>query len=153
MRTLIFAALLCAGSAHAAQYAVVCTAPCVASDGTTQPAGTVIAGPVLWDGAARWTLPAGQQAVAWTGQTVYAPAPAAPTQLSSLDFLKRFTSDERAAIRATPALADWVSLATASTTIDVTDPLLLQGMAGAVAAGAITTARSAQILDLTHSSP
>ena len=82
-----------------------------------------------------------------------APAPPAPTTLSALDFLKRFTSAERATIRGTPALADWVSLATAAITIDVTDPILLQGMSAAVSAGVITSQRSAQILNLSASSP
>ena len=71
-------------SAHAAKYAIVCTVPCVVSDGTTQPAGTTINAPVEWNGVSPWTPPPNTQAVPYTGQVAYSPVttPTVPTDVT-----------------------------------------------------------------------
>jgi hypothetical protein len=61
-------------------FALICALAlgCTASDGTTQPTGTVMAAPIVWDGVSAYS-PAGMSVVPYTGQTPYAPAPLAPT--------------------------------------------------------------------------
>ncbi|WP_298281295.1 hypothetical protein [Acidocella sp.] len=86
MRALIIAALaLFPFVAHAApaNYAIECTAPCVASDGTTQPAGTFL-NTVVADPSNGWlpTDGAGNsqdvKLVPDTRQPVYVPKQASP---------------------------------------------------------------------------
>ena len=79
MRALILiVALLAAVPAQAATYAIVCAAPCVASDGTTQPAGTALAA-IAYDGRAPYTPPPNTAVVPYAGQTIYVPATPAPS--------------------------------------------------------------------------
>jgi len=61
-------------------FALICAlaAGCIASDGTTQPTGTVMQAPIVWDGVSTFA-PAGISVVPYTGQVPYAPTPAAPT--------------------------------------------------------------------------
>ena len=63
-------------AAPLSSWAVVCTAPCIASDGTTQPTGTTLM-KIWWDGVAFWPPPPNTQVVPDTGQTVYVP-PSSP---------------------------------------------------------------------------
>ena len=76
MVRLILAALmvLAATAAHADTYVLHCTGPCTAMDGTTQPAGTFIR-TFAWDGVTPYTPPPNTEAIPYTGQTLYAPAP------------------------------------------------------------------------------
>lgn len=139
-----------------ASWAVVCTTPCVASDGTTQPVGTVLQ-KVWWDPATPWKLPANTQVVPDTGQAVYTPPPPPITVIASEDFFSRFTAAEQQAIM-TAAQTNWqvnlwLARATAAGTMDVTSPSVTAGMAQLVSAGLITSSRSSQIVDLKQTSP
>ena len=152
MRRLILFALLIS-PAYAAQpssWAVICTAPCIAQDGTTQPAGTVVQ-KIWWDGVSNWTPPANAQVVPDTGQTLYTPPPVAPTTIDSLDFINRFTTAEQTALMAADPL--WGVQIAAAGMITVTNPQLLTEMQAAVAAGALTKARMTQVLNLAVTSP
>lgn len=83
-RVLTLISLLIATAAQAQTpqtYALQCTASCVASDGTTQPAGTTL-NLVQWDGVSAWSPPAGMTAVLYAGQAIYQPAPAVPSQIT-----------------------------------------------------------------------
>lgn len=75
MPTIMLAALLLllALPAHAGRYLVVCgPASCVASDGTTQAAGTAL-NRIVWDGKTAYAPQAGQQVVPDDGRTLYQP--------------------------------------------------------------------------------
>lgn len=77
-----------AADAAASNWAVVCTATCVALDGTTQPSGTTIE-EISWDGVSPWTPPPNTHAVPFTGQSVYqppAPPSLAPVQVDMAAF-------------------------------------------------------------------
>lgn len=67
--------LWCAPAAGATQtYALVCSVPCQASDGTTQPVGTILPGSLSkWDGVTPWDIPSGFSVVRYTGQPIYRP--------------------------------------------------------------------------------
>jgi len=82
-----------------------------------------------------------------------APAPVIPvvTTISALEFIRRFTTAELAALIAANPL--WGYMVAAAGTIDVTDPVLVIYLQEAVTAGALTIARQARVLDLTQVSP
>jgi len=152
MVILKLAAVFCllALPATAGQYVVICTAPCVASDGTTQPVGTVLnrilASPGFVPGS-------GLSIVTDAGQTAYAPPVAVPTVITTAQYVARFAPSERTAIMATPASLNlWLTLL-AYTSIDVTDPQVTAGVAALVSANLLTAARGAQILNLAVASP
>lgn len=141
--------------ANAATYALECTASCTAGDGTTQPAGTIL-GLVIWDGHSTWTPPSGLEAVLYTGQTVYVPTQPTPTTIPVFAFFGRFTSAEFNGLMANSTAAGIIAKMVAygvQQPINVTDPIIAGYMAQAVSAGLLTSARSAQILNLAVSSP
>ena len=143
-------------AAHADSYAVVCITACTAADGTTQPAGTVLNAPIAWDGTSAWTPPPGTQAVPYTGQVAYSPV-VVPTTIDPEDFLNRFTSAEQQAV-STAAITTWqvqlwMTQLAAASTIDVTNAKIVAGVATLVRLNLLTSARAAQVLDLTRASP
>jgi len=71
-----------------------------------------------------------------------------PVTVSSYEFLNRFTSDERAAIRASTntSVQDFVCLVQAAQIVDFSDETALEGMAYLVSVGLITEARKNEIL-------
>ena len=86
------------------------------------------------------------------------PAPAvAPTTIATLAFMQRLTVGERQAIivaaRTSAAIQDWRDMVLAVAQVDVTDPLTIAGINSMAAVGLLTTARAAQILDLSKASP
>lgn len=70
-----------------ASFALVCAlvAGCLATDGTTQPQGTVMQAPIAWDGVTAYSPP-GMTVVPYSGQVPYAPPapPAKPTAPTSV---------------------------------------------------------------------
>jgi hypothetical protein len=74
------------------------------------------------------------------------------TTLSKLDFLNRFTVDERVAIRtaaqSNAQVADYLGLLDAAQTVDLTDARTTAGVQALEAAGLIAQGRAAQILAL-----
>jgi hypothetical protein len=105
-------------------YALVCSVSCVAPDGTTQPAGTLLPGHLSqWDGVTPWAAPSGFAAVPYTGQTIYKPIPNTATQ--SPDFAGN--SPIYGPDGAVEALTGWVPGATQP----ITFPMLLPGVYGA----------------------
>lgn len=156
MKKLIAALLLLATPAVAASpsnWAIVCTATCTAPDGTSQPAGTMI-GKIWWDGVTAWTPPPNTNAVAFTGQTLYAAA-SNVTVISGAQLWQRFTPAEQAALLAYSSgtfAATAISLAT-SVAISSQDPVIIADFATMVADNIITSARSTKILNFNQSSP
>ena len=75
---------------------------------------------------------------------------AAETIWSTLQFMERFTKQERGAIRAAAKqsddVEDWLDLLRAAQEVKPTDPRTVSGMAALVAAGLLTAQRSAEIL-------
>ena len=84
---------------------------------------------------------------------VWSPPVPVPTTIAPLAFIQRLTGDERTAIRAIPALADFLDFVEAAVIVDVTDPLTTSAISGIVAYGALTAQRAAQVLDLSRTSP
>lgn len=151
MRRILLLTSLLLIAAAPARYLLVCgPASCIAPDGTTQPAGTAL-NRVLWDGATRFAMPAGEQAVPDDGRTVYQPPAPRPTTITAIAFLDRFTPAEQAAVQQAAAAAPatlGVGLTTglAAGTINLTSVAMKAWMDGLVAAGAITAARETAIL-------
>lgn len=81
----------------------------------------------------------------------------APTTISAAGFLARFTSAEQAAIQAAAAtnasIALGLTMGLAAGVVYVSSPTVQAWMQGLVAAGVLTAARSAQVLDLAQASP
>jgi hypothetical protein len=79
-----------------------------------------------------------------------AAAPAKPTNITSWAFLNRFTAAEQLAVQtacvSNMQLQVGLTQALADTTVDLTSPLVATWMAGLVAAGALSAARSAAIM-------
>jgi hypothetical protein len=151
MRTLfatLALGLLLGGVAHAGNYVVVCTAPCVADDGTTQPAGTVL-NRITWDGHAPLGLPAGLAVQPDTGQARYDPTKP-NTVISASDFIARFTIPEQVAIataaQTNASIGVWQTKLAAATTVDLTDPAVKAALDELVTAGLLTQARETAIL-------
>ena len=146
--TLAALALLLSAPAFAGNYVVICTAPCVASDGTTQPPGTVInrilADPTFDPGPGLSLQPD-------TAQAVYAPPPPPVTTISALAFIGRFTAAEQSALMSANPM--WGLQIAAAGMVDVTDPRVIAGIDAAVKAGALTQSRMTQILNLAIASP
>lgn len=143
MRWFILTLSLLATPAFAGNYVLVCTAPCIASDGTTQPAGTVvnriIADPTFSPGA-------GLSLQADTGQAMYAPPAAPVTTIPTVAYVARFTQAEQLAIVANQSgLALWLQLL-AYQSIDLTNSLVTGGMAELVGLNLVTQARATVIL-------
>jgi hypothetical protein len=116
-------------------------------DGSGHALNRVVADPAFAPGPGLHTAPDDGRAL-WTPVQ-----PEQSTTLSTLQFLRRFTAVERAAVRASSAAGDVTMLLAASQEVDVTDPATVAGMAGLVALGLITEPRRVQILDLTRVSP
>jgi hypothetical protein len=151
---ILLIALLLPATADAATYVLVCATSCVASDGTTQPAGTAL-GRVVWDGAATFH-PTGMNVVADTGQALYTPTPPIVTTVPVFQFFARFTAAEFNALMANSTAAGIIARLNAygaNAPINVVDPIITGYMAQAVTAGLITQTRSTQILNLAVSSP
>lgn len=155
-RALIAAVLLVATPALADRYAIVCTASCVAPDGTTQSSGAVL-GIVLWDGVSQWQPPPNTLAVPFAGQKPYVPAPSVATTVGSYDFINRFSAAEQQAIQTAAQsnwqLQIWMTQLAAVGSVDVTTAKIQSGVAALVAAGLVTQARAAQVMNLAVSSP
>jgi hypothetical protein len=79
------------------------------------------------------------------------PPAAPPTVITPLDFIRRFTLAEQTTLIAANPL--WGIMIAAAGTIFVEDPMLQADLAQAVAAGLLTSARMAQVPDLTQASP
>ena len=145
IRTLAALLLLLALPAYAApsNYALVCTAPCVASDGTTQPAGTVL-GKVLAN--PDWNPGAGKQIVPDTGQAVYVPIPSPPPVTINTDALiGRFTNAELAAIAGNPNMLGGLIRVLSQQTITLTSAQITTTLTALVTAGVLTQARATAI--------
>lgn len=116
-------ALLFAAPAFAGNYVVTYAAPCVASDGTTQPAGTVVnrilADPTFNPGMGLTLQPD-------TGQAIYSPPVQVPTSIQSLAFISRFTPAEQSALMTANPM--WGIQIVAAGTVDVTDPRVIDGI-------------------------
>lgn len=85
------------------------------------------------------------------------PAPPAPTEIDSLDFIARFAQSEQQAIftarQSNWQLDAWITQLASAGTVSVVDPRVIAGFATLVSAGLLTQARSTQILDLGVASP
>lgn len=88
-------------------------------------------------------------ATRWDG-SAFVPAPAARRVIAPLEFLQRFTPEERASIRAaaaaSPELADWIDQARFAREIDLDATATIAGIVALVAAGLLTTERKAAVL-------
>jgi hypothetical protein len=145
MRKLILALSLITTPALAGNYVVTCTIPCIVSDGTTQPAGTVL-NRIVADSTFR--PGAGLSIVPDTGQAVYALSVPALTVIPTAQYVARFTASEQSAIIAAPAgLELWLTLL-AYPSVDLTNPQVTAGVAALVSAGLLTSTRATQILTL-----
>ena len=139
----------------AAQWDVVCTTPCVVSNGSTQPAGTIVNKVIADPG---WTPGPGLSLAPLSTTPIWSlPAPPATT-LSSVAFQARFTMAEMAAIQASQVgMAAWLTglnyAASNSGIIDVSSPVFSALMAQLVSANLLTSARAAQISNLSIPSP
>jgi hypothetical protein len=85
-------------------------------------------------------------------------APIVPTTvLTAEGFINRFSQAEEQAIltaaQTSWQISLWLSKELSATTVDVTDSLVVSGMAAVVGAGLVSAARSAVILDLSQPSP
>lgn len=146
--------LLIAAPALAGNYVVTCTGPCTASDGTTQPAGTVLnrilADPGFDPGPGLALAPD-------TGQAVYAPPQAAPTTIDPLAFIARFTVEEQTAMakaaQTNPQVLLLMLKLTGAASISSSDPSVIAGVGAMVAGGWVTQARSVRVLDFSLTSP
>ena len=81
----------------------------------------------------------------------WAPPSAVPTSLPALDFIRRFTDAERATLMAANPV--WGVMIAAAGSVDAASPELLADLTRAVALGALTVQRIAQILDFSQASP
>lgn len=74
------------------------------------------------------------------------------TELTKLEFLNRFTADERIAIRAAAqsnaAIADYLAMLEAAQNVSLTDPRTISGAQALETASLIASGRAAQILAL-----
>lgn len=88
-------------------------------------------------------------AARWDGST-FVPAPSARRIIPPLEFLQRFTPEERTAIRAAAAvnaeLADWIDQARFAREIDLDAPNTAAGLDALAAAGLLTVERRAVVL-------
>ncbi len=114
------------------------------------------AGPVVCSsGALTVTAPTEQSAIATFNAmapgTWVPPAPPPQTTISAYDFINRLTPAEQTAIQAARPM--WPIQIASLGTVDVTNGTLLADIQAAVAAGLLTQARAAQILDLRVPSP
>ena len=85
----------------------------------------------------------------WSGAAWSAPPP--PHMIGALAFIERFTAAEQTALIAANPL--WAIKIAAAGTIDTTNATLLADLQAAVTAGALTSARAAQVVNLGVSSP
>lgn len=78
-----------------------------------------------------------------------APAPVPPAVLSPLAFLRRFTADERVAIRGSvdPYVQDFYHLLDKATEVRLDDPDTVAGMGYLVSIGLLTQPRADAILE------
>lgn len=74
------------------------------------------------------------------------------SKLAQVDFMRRFTKDERVAIRTAAesnhAIADYLGLLSAAPTVDLTDPETVADVQQLETSGLIAAGRAAQILAL-----
>ncbi len=88
-------------------------------------------------------------AARWGGST-FVPAPSARRIIPPLEFLQRFTPEERTAIRAASAvnleLADWIDQARFAREIDLDAPNTAAGLDALAAAGLLAAERRAVVL-------
>ena len=110
--------------------------------------GTVVASP-LPAGMSSTDVGATQPIGVWNPSThAFDPAPVIATPMSRLEFLQRFTTAERLAIRAStdPGVSDFLFLLDHADTVTTTDALTQQGVNYLVSLGLLTATRAAQIL-------
>lgn len=78
------------------------------------------------------------------------PAPPPVRELTKIDYLKRFTQEERIAIRSAakvnPVAEDYIELLNAATVIHLDDPDTVKGVKTLEAAGLLAPGRAEQIL-------
>lgn len=105
--------------------------------------------------------PAPQQGWTYDG-AVFAAPPATPpapppTIIPPSAFIDRFSAAEQQAVmtasQSSWQINLWLTKAVAATSVDVTDARTIAGMGALVTAGILTSARCAQILNLTIASP
>lgn len=118
--------------------------------GEAVPVGSVIFRGAVQAGCT-FDLGPGTVLMADDGTPAWHPAPSPPpTTISAGAFLARFTSSEQEAVQTaaarTPAIALGLTMGLATGQIDLTGVTLKTWMAGLVTAGAITSARSTEIL-------
>ena len=138
------------------EYLVVTTAPWTATNGEVVPVGMAINS---IEADSSFDPGAGLALQIAAGQPWYVARQSivVPTTVATLAFMQRLTVAERQAIimaaRSNAAIQDWRDMVLAVAQVDVTDPLTIGGMNGMAAAGLLTAARAAQILDLSRASP
>ena len=138
------------------EYLVITTAPWTAPNGDIVPVGVAI-NSISADSS--FDPGPGLALQIAAGQPWYSPRQSivVPTTIATLAFMQRLTVAERQAIivaaRTSSAIQDWRDMVLAVAQVDVTDPLTIAGINSMAAAGLLTTARSAQILDLSRASP
>lgn len=83
-----------------------------------------------------------------TGEFIYVP-PAPIRELKKIDYLRRFTQEERIAIRnfakTNDVALDYIELMNVAETVTLDDPLVVNGLAAFEAAGKIGVGRAAEI--------
>lgn len=83
-------------------------------------------------------------------EDTFAPEPPAPRLVEPLEFLERFTQEERIAIRQaarqSDALEDWLDMLRAAKVVDLDERRTVAGLTALVLAGLLTAARRDEIL-------
>ena len=139
-------------------FALICAlaAGCAASDGTTQPTGTVMSAPIAWDGVSAYA-PAGMTVVPYAGQVPYAPAPPAAATLTPLALIARLTPAEQTAIitasQNNAQIMLFMLMLSSTPSVDVNDPRTTSGIALMVSLGLLTQDRATKVLNLAVASP
>jgi len=154
VRAFVVAFSMLTAPAFAGSYVVQCSTPCTASDGTTQPAGTavnrILADPGFDPGPGLALAPD-------TGQSVYAPPAPVPTSLTASAFIARFTPAEQNAMataaQTNPQILLLLIRLSAAQSINASDPTVIGGVNAMAAAGLLTQARAAQVLNYSKASP
>jgi len=121
-------------------------------DGRLVSTGSIVAEDAILAarGYGKVSIADGSQNGVWNASTLSFDPPPPVTQLSKVDFLKRFMAAERIAIRALtdPAVVDFLHLLDLADYVDLADPETQQGVSYVAATypSALTSARAAAIL-------
>ena len=107
---------------------------------------------IILDDDSDWVVPEGHrlELLGDIGSPMPPVSPASPTALSQLEFLRRFTAEERMAIRAAtdPVIVDFLHLLSLATQVSLEDPDTVAGVNYCEAAGFLAEGRAVQILGL-----